>query len=159
MILATVIIESSGKLKRTSVFTRFLQNVALWLGIGFSLLWSTFLSTIPGVQKLELKTQDLLMGLIPSPVPPSEILLVKIHEQDLRKWKLLEEPTFYANLVNQLLDEGAIVVILNLRSNWVQTADHANNPIKELIKNHRDRLVLVLPTTSASLAQPTNTIL
>jgi signal transduction histidine kinase len=132
-----------------------LQDVALWLGIGFSLLWSSLLSSITAVQKLELKTQDFLMGIVPPPVPPQEILLVKISEGDLRKWELPEEPIFYAHLVNRLLDGGAAVVILNLRSNWVQTADHANNPIKQLIRNHGDRLVLVIPTTCASLPNPT----
>jgi hypothetical protein len=56
------------------------------------------------------------------------------------------------------LAEGAGVIILNLRSNLVQTADHADNPIKELVKKHRDRLVLVIPTTCAALSNPTKWI-
>jgi signal transduction histidine kinase len=134
---------------------KILQDISLWLGIGFSLLWSTLLSNIPAVQKLELKTQDFLMGVFPPPPLPEEILLVKIQRQDLQEPEFLEQAQYYAKLVNRLLEEGAATVILNLRSNWVQTADHLDNPIKELVQNHRDRLVLVLPTSCASLPHPT----
>jgi signal transduction histidine kinase len=137
------------------IFSQFIQDVALWLGIGFSLLWSTIFSHIYLVQKLELKTQDILMGIIPPPAVPPEILLVLIHQQDLKKKEWLEEPNFYAYLVNRLLEEGAAIVILNLRSNWLQTADHPDNPIKELVRNNSHRLVLVIPTTCAALPNPT----
>lgn len=137
------------------IFSKLFQDVALWLGIGFSLLWSSILSNIYPLQKLELKTQDFLMGIFPPPAPPQEILLVKIRPQDFKKPELLEDPHLYANFVHRLLEEGAATVILNLRSNWVQTADHADNPIKELVRNHRDRLVLVIPTSCACLPNPT----
>ena len=137
------------------IFSKLFHDVALWLGIGFSLLWSSILSNIYPLQKLELKTQDFFMGIFPPPAPPQEILLVKIRAQDFKNPELLEDAHLYTNLVNRLLEEGAATVILNLRSNWVQTADHADNPIKELVLNNRDRLVLVIPTTCACLPNPT----
>lgn len=136
-------------------FPKSLQNVALWMGIGVSLFWSTFLSSIPALQKLELKAQDFLSGLVPPPAPPPEILLVKIRDRDLKAPLWLENPAAYAHLVDRILKGGAAVAILNLRSNWVQAADHADHPIKELVGKYPDRLVLVLPTTSASQHNPT----
>ncbi len=61
----------------------------------------------------------------------------------------------YSNLVNRLLDADAAVVVLNLLPNWVQTSDHSNNPIKTLVQRQSDRIVLVLPTSSATQPHPT----
>ena len=137
------------------VFRKSWQKIAFGLGIGWSLVWSIIFSDIPLIQKLELNIQDRLICLTHPHTPPPEILLVKITEKDLRQWGLQKEPVFYAKLVNQLIEEGASVVILNLLPNWVQTSDHANNPIKELVKTHPTQIVLVIPTTRLSSPYPT----
>jgi signal transduction histidine kinase len=136
-------------------FLQLLHDLALWLGVGYSLFWSTILANTYWVQKLELNTQDFLMRILPAPVVPPEILLVKISERDLKKWDLLEKPNVYANLIERLLEQEAATIMVNLRSNWIQRADHEDNPLKQLVRNHHDRLVLVLPTTCASLPNPT----
>jgi signal transduction histidine kinase len=131
------------------------QRTALWLGIGLSLLWSILLSELPLIQQLDLSEHDRLSRLSSPRTPPPEIVLVTISQPDLKTWGLANEPIIYSNLVNRLLDAGAAVVVLNLLPNWVQTSDHPNHPIITLVQQHRDRIVLVLPTSSATQPNPT----
>jgi signal transduction histidine kinase len=131
------------------------RNTAVWLGIAWSLLWSIILVNVPLVQKLELDIQDNLTRSGNSSNPPNEILLIKIKEEDLKKWKAPQEPIFYADLVKRLLEEDAAVVVLNLLPNWIETADRINNPISQLVRQHYAKVVLVLPTTSLSQLNPT----
>jgi signal transduction histidine kinase len=131
------------------------QRTALWLGIGWSLLWSVVLSDLPLIQHLDLSQHDRLTLLSHPRTPPPEIVLVTITEADLKTWGLAKEPIIYSNLVNRLLEADAAVVVLNLLPNWVQTSDHPNNPIKTLVQRHSSRIVLVLPTSSATQPNPT----
>jgi CHASE2 domain-containing sensor protein len=131
------------------------QRTALWLGIGWSLLWSLLLSELPLIQQLDLSQYDRALRLNSSHTPPSEIVLVTITDADLKTWELANEPIVYSNLIDRLLDADAAVVVLNLLPNWVQTSDHPNNPIKTLVQNYSDRLVIVLPTSSATQSNPT----
>lgn len=131
------------------------QRTALWLGIGWSLLWSVLLSELPLIQQLDLSQHDRALRLNSSQTPPSEIVLVTITDADLKTWGLANEPIIYSNLVDRLFDAGAAVAVLNLLPNWIQTSDHPNNPIKTLVQNYSDRVVLVLPTSSATQPYPT----
>lgn len=137
------------------IFHKASQRTALWLGIGWSLLWSLLLSELPLIQQLDLSQHDRSLRLNSPHTPPSEIVLVTITDTDLKTWELANKPIIYSKLVDRLLDADAAVVVLNLLPNWVQTSDHSNNPIKNLIRQHSDRLVLVLPTSSATQPYPT----
>ncbi|MCU0541222.1 MAG: CHASE2 domain-containing protein [Oscillatoriaceae cyanobacterium Prado104] len=131
------------------------QRTALWLGIGWSLWWSVLLSELPLIQHLDLSQSDRLIRLNHPRTSPPEIVLVTITEEDLKTWGLANEPIIYSNLVNRLLDAGAAVVVLNLLPNWVQTSDRPNNPIETLVQRYSSRIVLVLPTSSATQPNPT----
>ncbi len=137
------------------IFRKAWQRTALWLGIGWSLLWSLLLSELPLIQQLDLSQHDRALRLNSPHTPPPEIVLVTITDTDLETWELANKPIIYSKLVDRLLDADAAVVVLNLLPNWVQTSDHPNNPIKTLIQKHSDRLVLVLPTSSATQPYPT----
>lgn len=131
------------------------QKTGFWLGAGWGLFWAAVLSNLALVPKLDLTFYDRLIRLDrPSSVPP-EILLVKIEADTLKTWGIAKEAVAYSNLARRLLEEGAAVVILNLLPHWVQTSDRIDHPIKTLVKQHRDRVVLVLPTTRIS--EPTTT--
>lgn len=130
------------------------QHTALWLGIGYSLLWSAVLSDLPLIQQLNLWQHDRLIRLTSPQSPPSEIALVTISQSELNSWGQTHEPQIYSTLAHRLLDAGAAVVVLNLLPNWVQTSDHPDNPIKTLIQKYSDRLVLVLPTDRATQPNP-----
>jgi CHASE2 domain-containing sensor protein len=131
------------------------QRTALWLGIGWSLLWSLLLSELPLIQQLDLNYLDQAIRLTHPHTPPAEIVLVKIAQTDLNTWGLANEPMIYSNLANRLLDAGAAVIVLNLLPNWVQTTDRSNHLIATLVQRHKDRLVIILPTTSANQPNPT----
>ena len=137
------------------IFRKAWQRTALWLGIGWSLLWSLLLSELPLIQQLDLSQNDRALRLNSSHTLPSEIVLVKITDADLKTWELADKPIIYSNLIDRLLDANAAVVVVNLLPNWVQTSDHPNNPIKTLVQKHSDRLVIVLPTSSATQPYPT----
>lgn len=126
------------------------QHTALWLGIGYSLLWSAVLSELPLIQQLDLWQHDRLIRLTSPQSPPPEIALVTISQSELNTWGQSNEPQIYSTLAHRLLDAGAAVVVLNLLPNWVQTSDHPDNPIKTLIQKYSDRVVLVLPTDRAT---------
>jgi signal transduction histidine kinase len=130
------------------------HRTALGLGIGWSLLWSLVLWDLPFNQQLDLCLHDRLIRLTQPRTPPPAIFLVTITQTDLTDWGNTTQPAIYSTLVDRLLKGGATGVVINLLPNWVQTADHANNPIKTLIQNHSDRIVLVLPTSSATQLNP-----
>jgi CHASE2 domain-containing sensor protein len=130
------------------------QRIALWLGLGWGVLWGLVLSELSFTQQLDRLISDRLTRLPPPRIPPPEIFLVTISQSDLKAWGTTNESKIYSNLVNRLLDRGAAGVVLNLLPNWLQTSDHPNHPIKTLIQAHRDRLVVVLPTTSATQRNP-----
>ncbi|MEE3719811.1 CHASE2 domain-containing protein [Tumidithrix elongata RA019] len=131
------------------------QRTALWLGIGWSLLWSLILFDLPLVQQLDLSLQDRFIHLSRPSTTPPEILLVAISDSDLKSWGIDKEPMVYTSLVKRLLDAGASVVVLNLMPNWVQTSDHVNHPIKTLVQENASRIVVVIPTSSASQSNHT----
>lgn len=91
---------------------------------------------------------------------PEEILLVKLDRQ-YRDSRILSrhfsERAFYASLIKQLLEHEAAVVVLNLRHYWRdipdddwQDADSSNSPLKKLVKQYSEQIVLVTPTKSLS---------
>ncbi|HLO50137.1 MAG TPA: CHASE2 domain-containing protein [Kamptonema sp.] len=131
------------------------QRTALSLGIGWSLLWSVFLSDLPLIQQLDLGLHDRQIRLGHPSTPPPEILLVTIDEADLKAWGADKEAIIYTKLVQRLLDAEAAVVALNLLPNWVQTSDHTNNPIKALLKENSSQIVIILPTSNISKSSPT----
>lgn len=131
------------------------KQTALWLSLSWSFLWSLVFSELLLTHKLDLYLHDRLIRLTHRRTTPSEILLVPITQTDLQTWGNTTEPTPYVTLIDRLLNAGAAGVIFNLLPNWVQTADHPNNPIKTLIQKHRDRLILILPTSSATQPNPT----
>ncbi len=83
------------------------------------------------------------------------IVVVKLQESDLVGIK--GEQAKYAALVEQLLDNDAAVVVLNLLDNWTTNfSDDLNPPLQQLVDADHDRLVLVTPTepqTSANLTE------
>lgn len=125
------------------------QRTALWLGIGWSLLWSIVLVDLPLIQQLDLYLHDRLICFNSPRNPPSEIAIAAISQPDIKTWELTNRPATYSQIADRLLDAGAAVVVLNLLPSWVQNSDHTDNPIKNLAQNRRDRLVLVLPTSRA----------
>jgi signal transduction histidine kinase len=129
------------------------QRRAILLGMGWSLFWGAVLGDIPLIQPLNLWQNDRLIRLNRSP-PPAEILLVPVSATDLKTWTTARQSSIYAQIADRLLDAGAKVVVLNLLPDWVQTADHADNPLKTLVREWGDRLVLVLPTTAVDQINP-----
>jgi len=129
------------------------QRKAILLGMGWSLFWGAVLGDLPLIQPLNLWQNDRLIRLNRSP-QPAEILLVPVRATDLKAWATARQSAIYAKIADRLLDAGAKVVVLNLLPDWVQTADHPDNPIKTLVQRHSDRLVLVLPTTRADRPDP-----
>ena len=132
----------------------------LILGMGFGLFYSVLLGEIPWLQKLELNTYDaLLRGKSPQ-IPPKEILLVKLDRQYQSRRVLsnnFSERAFYASLIEQLLEHEAAVVVLNFRHYWRdlpdddwQDADSSNSPLKKLVQQYSEQIVLVTPTDSLS---------
>jgi len=130
------------------------QRTAVWLGIGWSLIWCAVLSDLPLIQRLDLWQSDRLISLTSTRRPPPSIILVTITQEDLKTWGSANQSTQYTALAHRLLDAGAAVVALNLLPNWVQTSDHPYNPIKTLIQKYSDRLVLVLPTDRSTQPHP-----
>lgn len=130
------------------------QRTALWLGIGWSLLWSVVLADLPLIQQLDLIQHDRLIRLSHPHTPPPEIVLLPIANADLKTWGTDKEAQIYTNLVNRLLTAEAAVVVLNLLPNWVQTSDHDHHPLKDLIQQHPTQLVIVLPTSTAAKSNP-----
>ncbi|NJK58030.1 MAG: hypothetical protein HC939_19605 [Pleurocapsa sp. SU_5_0] len=57
------------------IFHKASQRTALWLGIGWSLLWSLLLSELPLIQQLDLSQHDRSLRLNSPHTPPSEIVL------------------------------------------------------------------------------------
>ncbi|MHC5745975.1 MAG: CHASE2 domain-containing protein [Nostoc sp.] len=131
----------------------------LSLGIGCGVFYNFIFSQIPLVQKLELQLQDTLLRLHHPKSPPQEIILVKIQRKDLANQKLSLGRVFYADLVKHLLEAGASVVVLNLRNDWreppefeypIKITEPINRPLKNLVQNHGDQIVLVTRTNSIS---------
>jgi CHASE2 domain-containing sensor protein len=129
----------------------------LRLGIACGVFYNFIFSQIPLVQKLELQLQDSLLRLHHPKSPPQEIILVKIQSKDLANQQLSLGRVFYADLANHLLEAGASVVVLNLRNDWREPPDFEypinitepiNRPLKNLIQNHGDQIVLVTRTNS-----------
>ncbi|MBD6619094.1 CHASE2 domain-containing protein [Komarekiella sp. 'clone 1'] len=131
----------------------------LSLGIGCGVFYNFIFSQIPLVQKLELQLQDTLLRLHYPKSPPKEIILVKIQRKDLANQMLSLGRVFYADLVKHLLEAGASVVVLNLRNDWreppefdypIKITEPINRPLKNLVQNHSNRLVLVTRTNPIS---------
>ena len=58
------------------------QRTALWLGIGWSILWSLVLADLPLIQQLDLIQHDRLIHLSHPRTPPPEIVLLPIADAD-----------------------------------------------------------------------------
>ncbi len=136
----------------------------LLLGIGFGFIYSSLFSEISWLQKLELNTYDTFLRWQSPDDPPKEILLVKLNRQYREKRVAnpnFSERVFYASLIKQLLKYKAAVVVLNLRHYWQDVpdpdwkdADISNSPLRELVANYSDRIVLVTRSDSLSNATP-----
>jgi signal transduction histidine kinase len=128
-------------------------SFTLFSGIIWSCFYQIILVNIPLISQLDVKITDQLMKLKSSETRLDEIVLVKIHETDLREWGVLKEPNFYAEIAQNLLDSGAKVVVLNLLSNWLKFADQSDNPLKQLVTNYPQRIVLVTRVPSLSFSK------
>lgn len=118
------------------------QVAGIGLGLVWSLLYNALLGKVPIVQRLELGVQDSLIRLHKPSTPPSEILLVAIDQPITRPIH-----TFYPDLVNRLIAKGAKVVVLNLPNSLRRPLDsNLEDPIKEIVKNHSNQIVLVVYT-------------
>ena len=137
----------------------------LFLGVGFGLIYSILFSESPWLQKLELTIYDALLRWHSPSDPPQEIVLVKL-DRKYRDSRVVypdfSERVFYTSLVKQLLQHDAAVVVLNLRHYWRdvpdtdwKNAEASNSPLKELVEDYSDRLVLVTPTYSLLSASQT----
>ncbi|MCM1984495.1 sensor histidine kinase [Lyngbya confervoides] len=127
------------------------KRTGLGLGLLWGLFWGVLISDFSKLQGLSLLQHDYLQR-HRSLQPSSNIVLVSLDsdlDQDLEQQQLN-----FQLLIERLLAAKASVVVLNLQSHWLRSADHADNPIKTLIRQHSDRLVLVLPTASAVKSQP-----
>lgn len=124
------------------------QKITFFWGLFWSFLYSLILSNIPLVNKLDLYFYDALAQRFPHQKISSEIVLLKIKEKDLREKGFLNESVIYANLVTQILEKKASVVILNLLPNWVDNSEYTeiSQPIKSLINNYPGQLVIVTQT-------------
>jgi signal transduction histidine kinase len=130
------------------VFFQSWQKITFFWGLFWSFLYSLILSNIPLVNKLDLYFYDALFRRFPHQKVSPEIVLLKIKEKDLREKGFLNESVIYANLVTQILEKKASVVILNLLPNWVDNSEYTeiSQPIKSLINNHYNQLVIVTQT-------------
>ncbi|MCC5641662.1 CHASE2 domain-containing protein [Nostoc sp. CHAB 5824] len=126
------------------------QMTGIGLGVVWSFLFNAVFSKLPIVEKLELGIQDSLTRLHKPSALPSEIFLVTI-DPPIHK----PEHKFYANLVKQLMDEGAKVVVLNLPNSLRRPLDSSlENSFKDLIKKYTHQIVLVSYTKRLSESVP-----
>lgn len=140
------------------------QVAIFGLGMGCGVFYHLLCSSIPAVQTLELYVQDALMRMRSRSLPTAsqEIVLVEIDRRDLENKNFSLDRLFFANLASRLLEAKASVLVLNLRNNWrsideeypIEITEKLNSPLKQLIKNHSDRLVLVTPTSAISPSKP-----
>lgn len=126
------------------------QVAGISLGLVWSLLYNALLGKVPIVQRLELGVQDSLIRLHKPSTPPSEILLVEIDESITKP-----KHTFYVDLVNRLITGGAKVVVLNLPNSLRRPLDSSlEDPIKEIVKNYSNQIVLVVYTNKPFGLEP-----
>lgn len=131
------------------------QKITVFWGILGSFLYSLIVANIPLVDKLDLFFYDALNRKFPHLKISSEIVLLKLQEEDLREKGLLNESVIYTNLLTQILEKKANVVILNLLPNWVDNSEYEEiiNPIKSLISKYPDQIVIVNNTKKISSYQ------
>ena len=117
-------------------------------GIFWSIFYVLILSNIPLVDKLELYLYDILAGYLTSKTITKDLIILKLKEEDLRQQGLLNESVFYADLVQKIIKNRAGIVILNLLPNWVNNYEYEeiSYPIKSLVTNYSEQIVIVTPT-------------
>ncbi|MGI0480473.1 CHASE2 domain-containing protein [Geminocystis sp. CENA526] len=123
---------------------------AILLGLFGGIIYQTILFNIPFIRYLDVKFIDVIQNLKSESLPPENIVLVKIRERDLRSWGVLKEPDFYSQMIQNIIDDGAKVIVLNLLPDWVKYADEKNNPLKNLIINNQNKIVLATRVPSLS---------
>ncbi len=124
------------------------QKLTIFWGIFGSIVYSLILSNISLVDKLELYVYDALAQRISSKKVNSEIIILQLKEEELREQGLLNESVFYGNLIKQIINKRASVVVLNLLPYWVNNYEYEeiNEPLKSLVTNYHDKIVIVTPT-------------
>jgi signal transduction histidine kinase len=125
----------------------------IFSGLVWSIFYQLILVNISFISQLDVKITDALVNFKTPKKKLDEIALVKIEETDLRKWGVLKEPNFYAEIAQNLIDSGAKVVVLNLLPNWLKFADQDDNRLKQLVINYPDKIVLVTRVPSLSLTK------
>ena len=140
------------------------QTIAtLLLGISFGFIYSSLFREISWLQKLELNIYDTFLRWQSPKKPPEEILLVKLNSKYREKRVAhpdFSERVFYASLIEQLLENDAAVVVLNLRHYWRdipdsdwKDADLSNSLLRKLVKDYgEEKIVLVTRNDSLSNA-------
>jgi signal transduction histidine kinase len=125
----------------------------LFSGVVWGLFYQLILINIPLISQLDVQIIDKLMRSKTTKPPLDNLVLVKIQEKDLRAWGVLKEPNFYSKIAKSLLDSDAKVVVLNLLPNWLKLADQNDNPLKDLVTNYSERIVLVTRVPALSLTK------
>lgn len=130
---------------------------SLLLGVSFCLIYSVLLRGSPWLQQLESKVYDNCLLWHSHLRSPEEILLVKfdsLGENSNQVEPNLAEQLFYVSLVEQLLDGGAAVVVLNLRdrsNNWWSHQNIARS-WQKLIEQHGKQIAIATPINNSEVA-------
>lgn len=129
---------------------RTLNLGVLWVGLGCAIFTSLLIAEMPAIKRLEFKLQDTLSTWRPTTiVPTDDIVLIQVKESDLISSQ--GEQARYTALVEQLLQQEAAVVVLNLLDNWTtEIPENGNLPLQQVVQDHSDRVVLVTPTVQSS---------
>jgi signal transduction histidine kinase len=137
--------------------------VSLVLTIVWGGLYCIVMLNLPIVQQWELDTQDSLIRLHNLGTPPNEILILKINTSDITNYdlqNLQQLNLFYANLVKNLIENDAKIVVLNLPEQMKQYVDidtdnRLKRPLKALIEKYPNQIVLVSRPNKIALGKST----
>jgi signal transduction histidine kinase len=151
-------------------------KVAIALGLGWSLIYSTVLSNITQLQKLELGLRDLLIQQRGSRLAmPNNLLLVVIDQHTshrsgspqtnstgaidpITNFELRSRADTYANLVERIMELGARGAVLNLPNALTANLNHSelqDQSIQNLVEKYAHRLVLTSYPYSGRAEIPT----
>lgn len=129
------------------------QMTRVILSVSWGLFFGLFVSSHTLIKKIELKFYDSLIKRneikeIEKKSP--SLVLIEFNDKDLTPH---HEKVIYANLVENLLQSGASVVVLNLRHNWrkpnftnyYSSLEGVTYPLQSLVKQYHQKIVLVTP--------------
>lgn len=137
--------------------------VSLVLTIIWGGIYCVVMLNLPIVRQWELDTQDSLIRLHNLGTPPHEILTLKINTSDIKNYdlqNLQQLNLFYANLVKDLIENDAKIVVLNLPEQMkqyvdVNTDNRLKRPLKALIGKYANQIVLVSRPNKMALGKST----